>query len=385
MTSSDALRVSLLLLGPIETMAEAQTPRWTVDTVPLMRLAATADDGRPTFGSAAWAVRIGADEIALADGADRMIRIFGTDGKQRRALGREGRGPGEFLSVGWISTCGTDSLFAWDMISARLNVWHPTGGFVRSWTNTVVRGPMVALCSARREFAFPVRIRRTQESKPVLNTATTAGMRYRIWMDTFDLQILDDSGQAVWSIGGAVRGESISANPPSGGLVSLPRLLGLATHVAFTGELLAFAYTDSGFVRIVRPNGATEKQFRVGPFESTVSTEARDAALTSLQRRTPASAVELFGMVSRAIPVPARAPGYYDLKGSPDGALWFVVSPPGSRQTRLVAYRPDGSAVATLVIPVAIELFEVGMDHLLGRVESDDGEQEVRLYRFWRR
>ena len=48
-------------------------------------------------------VALGPDEeVFVADGRNREVRVFGLDGAYRRTFGREGEGPGEFrVSIRW--------------------------------------------------------------------------------------------------------------------------------------------------------------------------------------------------------------------------------------------------------------------------------------------
>lgn len=365
--------------------APDKVPVWEVDPQPLFRLPATDAEGRARFGTATWATRLGDDEVVLADGADNVVRIFGLDGRERRTFGREGRGPGEFRSMGWIGTCGTDSLFVWDIMSSAMRVLHATAGYARSISRPDLMGPMRVACSSGQEFAFPARRRRGPHTRPVVNTATPEGVRYRIYLDTSDVQTIGATGADVRAVDGGLRRESVSGNLPGDRFASMERPLGLETHFAFTGDQIALAYTDSGWVRVIGRGGAPETRFRIVVPARRMGSEEREAGVVALLRRTPGSAIASFGELGRAIPVPERAPAVYALLGAPDGLLWFVVSPPDARETRLVGYRPDGTAVAFLAIPAAVTLFEVGREHLLGRTESDDGDQELVLYLYRRR
>lgn len=362
--------------------AGAQGAIWQVDPRPVLRLPATAEDGRTNFGTAAWATRIGADEIALADGADRMVRIFGSDGRERRTFGRDGGGPGEFRSLGWIGTCGSDSLFAWDIVAGQMSVLHPRTGYARAWTNIEPGGPMKVDCSSEQEFAFPVRLRRGAHSRPVVNAATTAGVRYRIYLDTSDLLVVDATGKPLHAVDGGVRHESVSANLPNGRFASMERILGLETRIALAQGRTVLAYSDSGWVRSFDARGALRSAFRIEPPRERLTDADVEAAVVALLRRTPGAAIESFGPAARAVPLPDRAPAFTDLLSSPDGLLWFVRSLPSARDTRLDVRRVDGTPVATLTVPFALAIFEVGSDYLLGRVESEDGEQELVLMRY---
>lgn len=375
----------ILLIVSLSAREPRAQPQWPVDAAPVARIATTADDGSPRMGGIAWAARIGPDEIAVGDGVDNTVRILAFDGSERRRHGREGRGPGEFRSIGWLSTCGADSLYVWDIREARMTVLHPRAGYSRSWTNTAVRGPMALGCSPSREFAFRVRLRRTTETRPLVNTAAPDGTRYRIYRDTFDILVVDADGRDRWEANGEYRRESVSANLPNGEFAVMTRLGAPQTHVAFLGSSLLAAQPDSAQVRRIGPDGRVAQHFTTA-FRGAPPSAASDAAeLRAMLRRMPPGVDELWPRMARVVPRAEHRLAFHDLHVDPRALAWLVTTPPGSAATRLVAHRADGSAVATMEIPAELTIFEVGEDHVLGRVEDEDGEQWVVLYRFHRR
>jgi hypothetical protein len=61
-----------------------------------------------------------------------------------------------------------------------------------------------------------------------------------------------------------------------------------------------------------------------------------------------------------------------------------VASFPGDGATILQAVEPDGRVVGELRLPVEMDLFEIGMDYILGAYQLPDGEQRVSAYQFRR-
>jgi hypothetical protein len=383
----------LALVAPV--IAAQGVPEWRVDREPAIRVAATGTDGAPVFGTATWATRLSNGEIALADGGDRTVRIIATDGRVLRSHGREGRGPGEFASLGWIGGCGTDSLFAWDFVLARMSVLLPETGHARTWGNTEMRSTTNPSCSRTAEFALGVRFRRTAESKPAVSARSSIGGDYRVWVDTFDVQTYDADGNSKRDVPRAVRQESIVGRLPDGRFSGLARPLGFRTDFVFSGNDLAVAWTDSGRVFVYAMNaargaeavseGRASRTFLVGRGDARATAAQYEAAVLEAMLDAPPNAREQFGAFARSVPAPERLPAVQRMFADPAGLLWFVVSQPGERETRLRAYRSTGEAVASLTVPVAMLVFEVGDEHVLGRTEDAEGEQSVVLYRFTRR
>jgi hypothetical protein len=384
----NAAVLTLLIIG--SSRLAAQVPASGAPVASLyarsaLRIPATADDGTPVYGTAAWATRLAGGEVVIADGADLKVRIFGTDGREVRAFGRDGRGPGEFSSLGWVGTCGSDSLFAWDYVAARMTVLDPTRGRVRDWTNPAIGGPQATQCSARREWTFVTRLSRTEQSQPVLNTITASGFRYRFWSDTLDVAVVDETGREVRTLVDQAYRESIAVNFPDGRFMAGQRLFGLATFADWVGDTIVLVSNVDGAVRFAPTITAGASRFRAGdPGRHQPTSVDRDAAVEALIHRSPSRLADYYRTVGRELPMPEFLPAVHSLTTSRDGRVWVVISTPGSRTTELVAYATSGRVVARLSLPEPLVLFEVGDHHLLGRAENEEGEQEVVLYQFAR-
>lgn len=81
------------------------------------------------FGGVAGAVRLSSGEIIVADAGRAHLRVFATANDSGVALGRRGRGPGEFELLYRLHAC-SDSLFAYDYGESRLQIFTSTR-FVR--------------------------------------------------------------------------------------------------------------------------------------------------------------------------------------------------------------------------------------------------------------
>ncbi|MCC7001614.1 MAG: hypothetical protein IT357_05635 [Gemmatimonadaceae bacterium] len=352
---------------------------------PILSIPASTAQGTPRFATATWATRLSDGRIAIADGGDAKVRLFAATGVETRALGREGRGPGEFSSLGWISTCGGDSLWVWDFVQAKMSVLHPSSGYTRAFLSPEMRSGDLPSCSPAREFAFTARFRRLPTAQPVLNAVVPSGGDYRVWIDTFDVQTFDANAGPMRSVSAATRRESISGRAKDGRFASFARPLGLTTSTAFLGDRLVIAQSDSGRVRFADPAGATEREFRLQVTRRAPSLSEYGRALDDLVLSMPGFVREQFKNVGALVPPPDHLPTFHAMFADPDGLLWFVMSPPGAVPSALRVYRPTGDHVASLAVPASLVVFEIGRDYLLGRSEDEDGEQAIVLYRLTRR
>ena len=71
--------------------------------------------------------------IYVADDLNHHVAVYAADGALLTRIGREGRGPGEFLAPWRITVDSYDSLFVWDQGLGRVSIFDPTFKFVRSF------------------------------------------------------------------------------------------------------------------------------------------------------------------------------------------------------------------------------------------------------------
>lgn len=65
--------------------------------------------------------------IAVLAAGTWQVRFYDAGGQFQNATGRNGRGPGEFLTPSWLGHGGADTLFVWDAAQRRLTVLDGTG------------------------------------------------------------------------------------------------------------------------------------------------------------------------------------------------------------------------------------------------------------------
>lgn len=84
------------------------------------------------------------------------------------------------------------------------------------------------------------------------------------------------------------------------------------------------------------------------------------------------------------VPAPEKLPPYSTLRTDGGGLLWVVSSVPGDKDTQLRAYRPDGQHVASVIVPVNLNVLEVGTDYVLGVGRTQTVSNNVVMYRLHR-
>jgi len=99
------------------------------------------DTGSPEEFGRVTSVALGPDdEVFVADGINREVKVFGLDGVHRRTFGRDGEGPGEFRSLPSLAWAG-DRLLTLDPAQARIGEWSAAGEWLgQRSTRTGVTG-----------------------------------------------------------------------------------------------------------------------------------------------------------------------------------------------------------------------------------------------------
>lgn len=358
---------------------------WEVEPTPALSIAATSPTGAPAYGTATWATRLPNGDIALADGGDWTVRIFASDGKPLRAFGRQGAGPGEFRSLGWIGNCGSDGVFAWDFILSRMSFIDPTRGPLSTWGGPEMRAAgRISSCSSAGEFALASNFRRPPDAQPAVSAATAIGGDYRVWFDTFDIQTYDATGAAVRLLKRSHWQEGVFGRLPDRRVSGFERPLGKKTHFLFSNKLLVVTDSDSGMVRTFASGGVPYAEFRFGRDGEAARTAPihYEHAVEQMLMQAPPTAREQFGKFARSIPPPERLPLFSQVLADPAGQLWFVVSEAGAEATQIRVLSTRGDAIARVTVPARLMLFEVGTDYILGRTDNAEGEQHIVLYTF---
>lgn len=356
----------------------AQTT-WTVDPTPRTVLTATTDDGEPRFGGVTWATRLPDGALVVADGYDLAIRIFDTDGKERRRFGRSGRGPGEFTIIGWVGRCGGEDLLVWDFALARLTRLNPDRGYVDSWTHPTARSSRQPACAADGTLAFSGPLNRTDASRPAEVGTSAAGIGYRIWIDSLDVHVYGADGSIRWTWPRVFLTESISGTFPDGSGGATSRPLGAQALLAFAGTTLVLVDAGAG-VALTRSADGSVQVHPLARRDGPVNAADYEADLELRLRQVPVRVWERFRALAHAVPPPARYPPAVHAIGDTRGLVWLTMPPSPDGATALLAIDASGRRVARLTLPDAITVMEIGEDYVLGRLENEDGEHSLVVY-----
>ena len=111
---------------PSDCIVIAAEPKLTIAPSP------TDGSGYPALYRVLGAALLDDGTIVLLNAGTRQLLFFSQSGEYQRAVGGEGRGPGEFVGPDWFGRGKGDTLFVWDTRLRRLSVFSGTGEFVTS-------------------------------------------------------------------------------------------------------------------------------------------------------------------------------------------------------------------------------------------------------------
>lgn len=360
------------LAASIPGVAFSQTP-WTVDSRPVLDRTGIAEDGSLMFEHALSALRLSDGRIVVADGGAGVLRFFNATGGLTRTVGRRGQGPGEFSYIAWIGQCARDSVFAWDPVQRQMSVVSSSGTVARRFRfapGADPRGVTFSLSCARdgaiAVHGHPATLRPATRDEHVLR-----GMGA--------LVIVDGDGKVIQRFPETASGEWIALRPGTA-----PRPLGKATTIALTNARLYVGTADSAAVEVYARDGRRLPVLRF-PSDARASTrESYEGAVEATVAMAAAPVRRAWRERLLAMAPPKQEPPYTAIRADSEGVLWVIEHGSGRRGTRMRALSEAGRTLADLRLPVALTVFEIGRDYVLGSYEGEDGEPHLAMYRLRR-
>ncbi len=111
-----------------------------------------------------------------------------------------------------------------------------------------------------------------------------------------------------------------------------------------------------------------------------------DAAAQAIAARAPNQAVANAVLDQlMTVPLPSYAPAFSGLFEDPDGLIWVQLSEQGAKRVELLAVRLDGTAVARVHVPMALRIYEIGHDYIVGSYSDADDATHVTVLKLTRR
>jgi hypothetical protein len=347
-----------------------------IGSAPLLRIGSQNGDSLYDLHRVAGARRLSDGRIAVADGATAQLRVFGGDGRFLRAIGRRGRGPGEFDRLDWLQVVAGDTLVTLDRNLRRLTVFSPTGTVARTidllkanatpWPGDVLLpdGGMVVVLDTDDVWT---RIRAGQLKPGQVGRSTAVLIRY------------DAHGAVLDTIATVPGNESAIIEGPAATYPPWGRLL---SYAVFDGKL--YVGTQETFsIRVYNPGGGQHTVIRLIDGEPGKTEDHIDRFMAAiLERARSAEDSQALSQRFRSLPHPETIPAYGRILTDPTGRLWISEAhSPITTPVRWKVVDVDDGSVFNVAVPARFHVHEIGRDYVLGRRLDDDDTEYIEMYR----
>jgi|JI7StandDraft_1071085.scaffolds.fasta_scaffold20863_4 hypothetical protein len=352
--------------------AFARAPQWTLDAKPI--LTAGGANGDPDFD-----LTYASDAATLSDGrlvtfsaVGAKIFVFGADGRARRAIGRLGKGPGEFMSPTGLLHMAGDTLFVIDPANNRLNWLTADAGVVREAPRNVALTPRYARpVGYVKDRGFVLMGGAVQEAvtgkvvrKPATVLLMTAAGEFRTISDVPNWELVE--------IETRYRGKR---NVDS-------RILRFSrrAHVVVRDTQVITADGEGYAIRVNSTAGQEQSRIQVATTRRPVTRAMRDAEVAADIARIRGPHMEAMidpaesERQAREAPSADLLPPYESLHVTPDGTLWVVDAiAPTDTSWSATAFRRDGAIVGRLRAGGNAMPITFGNDRVVLRTVDADG------------
>lgn len=136
-----ALVVSAGCAADADAPSEGAAAVWAVAEAPSLVLGSANGPEAQLFEAVVSAVPGPNGEIIVADGGSLDVRVFDAAGELAVGFGREGEGPGEFMSVTGLWITPEDQIAVWDAALRRISVFSLEGSLATSSQIATSDGP----------------------------------------------------------------------------------------------------------------------------------------------------------------------------------------------------------------------------------------------------
>lgn len=370
-TVADSAGVTIVENPPID----PGTGAWRSGPEPVLDIGVMGGDDAHQLFRVLGAAKLSDGRIAVLNGGSNELRIFGPDGAHLESWGRQGEGPGEFMGAQSLIRWPGDSLGVWDGRLRRVTVFPETGPPGRDLTLSAV-GTVAALQS------------------PMLSGVLHDGSLV-VW----------GRGQPDVDAGGGLTRPPIrvAVITPDGALVAdlgdqpgeeaLIRVGENVIEVIRAPVRRGYVLTTVDPEVLVGPNERAELRFwgsdgglkrvvRLGEPPRLMTDRLREAEVQLRVDAAPEEARPGIRNLYATIPFPDTVPMLGRVLPDRSGHLWI-------QRYRLeqdegpadwIVLNPSGQAVARLELPGGLEVFEIGTDYVLGRVQDELDVEHVQMW-----
>lgn len=329
-----------------------------VEPEPILEIGGSLDDPEDQLFRVADAVRLPDGRIAVANAGSNEIRIYGARGRLETSFGREGEGPGEFRWIGSLHVLSADSLAVFDRSHHRISTFSTGGELVEDVPVPQGDVPRGDVGSAREVTRLPDgRWVSVHERLPDdVDGLWRKTARLVLRDPEFDpIRLLAEVPAEIW-VSWTVDGRAMTRGAPFWPLLTLDAI----------GSCVVAGIGDEAGVRII-PASADPRRLDLDVDRRAVTEAVFNGWIEDLASDVPAEQRGLVDRMMRDIPRPDSLPVVQKVVADPEGLLWIQrYEPPVGWSSRWEVLDLDGAHVASVELPEAYRVMDIGTDYLLG-------------------
>ena len=343
---------------------------WRVGRAPSLSIGAHEGEEPYLLYGVEDATRLHDGRIAVANSASGEIRLFGPDGIHLASWGGIGEGPGEFAQ--WdpeaVSDWPGDSIAAAAWWRGRIEVFDADGRHGRTATLGEGRFSFAGLLSGGIIVAKP---------------SLVIGIPFGAANGTLtrreeEFGLVGPDGELLVSLG-THAGEEWFVSPDSPS--ARPHPFGRSVLAAAWGDLAIVTANDRYEIRAYTTDGVLSRIVRRDhdlrtPTQAEVDNWVQERYADLPEERRERVLAQMEGMT-----VVEYYPAFSAVESDPAGYLWVrEYDLPGQDRNLLTVFDPEGRVLGFVEMPFEAEVYEIGLDYILGGTEDELGVERVQLW-----
>lgn len=355
----------------------AEGEGWTIDPVPLAEIGGAAGPDDDLF-RVTDVRRLSDGSIVVASNSPASLHRFHPDGSLAVVLGREGEGPGEFISIDLLPARG-DTIIAWDQRNARLTWLGPGGDVIgtrRIDQARFSRRPPFALLPDGRilaaGFDYPETWHELGLREIPLGLDIVHSDRTR---EPIDVDCIEDEELIV----------SLDPGPVQQTLFFPPG----RTDVRFAAARLFASLTLRAEIEVREPSGPLRRLIRWDAPVRFVSEQAVDERAPSMGRAVrgrdfdPANPTDID--LDEIELIHDTLPAHGGIAVDVEGNVWVheldLREQEAASLTRFQVFDGDGRWLGLVELPAGLAEIEIGADYVAGVWRDENFVEYVRVFR----
>jgi hypothetical protein len=226
---------------------------WRLSAEPLASIGTVDGDPHYQLSGVAGAVRLSDGRIVVANRGSDELRFYDASGTYLSAVGRKGKGPGEFQWLAWLTRLSGDSVLAFDRSEQRASVFDATGHLARVARHATAQGMAMFFTAPVGSFA---------DGSMVMSAGAPfmpGGKQNGVVRPPVTLLRYDASGALADTIGQFPGDESYVR---STGMMTTGLIFGRSSESAVHGNELYVGSTDRYEIGVYAPDGTLQRSIR---------------------------------------------------------------------------------------------------------------------------